>query len=872
MNSNLKFLITKLNPVCRAGLESAISLCVTRTNYEVDLEHVLSAFLNVANCDVSRVLSFFGVNTDRLNRDVNSALDRLKRGNQRGPTLSGQVVRLLTDAWTVASIEYNVQEIRSAFLLSALLTADDLSRLIEQVSPELVRVNLQAMRDNWTKILDGSVESGPGGKAPVAAGAAAAPGSGATPNLDQYTIDLTAQARDGKIDPVVGRESEIRQVIDILTRRRQNNPILTGEAGVGKTAVVEGFALRIVAGDVHPSLKEVSLRTLDLGLLQAGAGVRGEFENRLKAVINEVNSSPRPVILFIDEAHTLIGAGGASGQGDAANLLKPALARGELRTIAATTQAEYKKYFEKDAALARRFQVVKVDEPNEENCVHMMRGVAASLERHHKVRVLNTAVRAAVRLSERYISGRQLPDKAVSVLDTACARVGLSQTGTPPSIEDARRDIANLEREMQVLEREHAADQCHSEQLDQLQNALETARLAEKAIEARWQKEKSLVERVLACRAALEEAKGGDLTAQRAELAAVSEELQELQGTQPLVQWCVDAQTVAEVIGSWTGIPVGRMLSEEIGSLLRLETMLAERIIGQCHALEAIAKRVCTTRAGLDDPRRPTGVFLLVGPSGVGKTETALALAEILYGGERNIVTINMSEYQEAHTVSGLKGSPAGYVGYGEGGILTEAVRRRPYSVVLLDEMEKAHPDVMELFYQVFDKGRMEDAEGREIDFRNTVILMTSNTASDQIMRLCSGPDGPPSVETIVEAITPELQRVFKPALLGRLIVIPYFPISDSELRRIIQLKLKRIEERLRDSHKAEFSYTPALVDEVARRCTEVESGARNVDHVLTGTLLPGISRELLSMMVAGTAISAVKADVGPEGFIYEIS
>jgi type VI secretion system protein VasG len=873
MSLNLKFLIAKLNPVCRGAMESAAALCVSRTNYEVDLEHLLTAFLGVANCDLTRVVSYFGVNSDRLTKDLNTAIDRLKRGNSRGPTLSLRVVKLLTEGWTVASIDHNVQEIRSAFLLTALLSADDLARLIEESSPELVRINLATLKEQWGTILDGSIENAPGAAGAKAVGAATGqPQGGPTPNLDQFTIDLTAQARDGKIDPVVGRDSEIRQVIDILTRRRQNNPILTGEAGVGKTAIVEGFALRIVAGDVHPSLREVSLRTLDLGLLQAGAGIRGEFENRLKAVIAEVNASPRPIILFIDEAHTLIGAGGSSGQGDAANLLKPALARGELRTIAATTQAEYKKYFEKDAALARRFQVVKVDEPEEANAIHMMRGVAASLERHHGVRLLDSAVRSAVRLSERYISGRQLPDKAVSVLDTAAARVALSQTGTPPPVEDARREIANLERELQVLEREHAADQCHSEHIDNLHTALETAKLLATGMEDRWRKEKSLVERVRSQRAILEDGGDGDRESLRASLSADTEELQKIQGNTPLVQWCVDSQAVAEVIASWTGIPVGRMMSEEVNSLLHLNTLLAERIVGQCHALESITKRVCTTRAGLDDPRRPTGVFLLVGPSGVGKTETALALAEILYGGERNVILINMSEYQEPHTVSGLKGSPPGYVGYGEGGVLTEAVRRKPYSVVLLDEMEKAHPDVMELFYQVFDKGRMEDAEGREIDFRNTIILMTSNTGSEQIMRLCMKPGGPPPVETILEAITPQLQSTFKPALLGRLIVIPYLPIKDSELRRIIHLKLQRIQTRLLESHKAEFHYSEELVSEVARRCTEVDSGARNVDHVLTGTLLPGISRELLGRLADGLTVHSVRADVGPEGFSYEIS
>ena len=870
MSLNLKFLIAKLNPTCRSAMEAAASLCVSRTNYEVDLEHVLLALLDVPNCDVVRILSYFEVDAGRFSKDLNAALERLKRGNSRGPTLSPRVVKLLTDAWSVASIDYSAANIRSAMLVSALLAADDLGRLVQESSAEFLRINLGVLKQNWGAILKDSVEEGKG--AGAAAGAApAASAGGPTPNLDQYTIDLTAAARAGTIDPVLGRDNEIRQVIDILTRRRQNNPILTGEAGVGKTAIVEGFALRIVAGDVHPSLREVSLRTLDLGLLQAGAGIRGEFENRLKAVIAEVKASPTPVILFIDEAHTLIGAGGSSGQGDAANLLKPALARGELRTIAATTQAEYKKYFEKDAALARRFQVVKVDEPSEADAIHMMRGIATTLERHHHVRVLDEAVKSAVRLSERYISGRQLPDKAVGVLDTACARAALSQTGTPPPLEQARRDMENLRREIAALEREHAADACHSEHLDELQAALRTAEETASGLEKRLAAERSLVERVLSLRAALEDKPAEAGEASRAGLAGAMTELAELQGSTPLVQWCVDTQAVAEVIASWTGIPVGRMMREEIESLLHLEDLLAERIVGQRHALEAIAQRICTTRAGLEDPRRPTGVFLLAGPSGVGKTETALALAEILYGGERNVVLISMSEYQEAHTVSGLKGSPPGYVGYGEGGVLTEAVRRKPYSVVLLDEMEKAHPDVMEMFYQVLDKGRMEDAEGREIDFRNTIILMTSNAGSERIMQLCSTPDTLPSPQGLLDAIMPELQKTFKPALLGRVIAIPYFPIFDAELRAIVRLKLARVRQRLEESHRACFTFSDALVDEIVHRCTEVESGARNVDHVLTGTLLPGISRELLGRMAEGKPVRRVNIDQGDAGFRFEI-
>jgi len=677
---------------------------------------------------------------------------------------------------------------------------------------------------------------------------------------------------------VLARDSEIRQMIDILTRRRQNNPILTGEAGVGKTAVVEGFALRVAAGDVPPVLRNVIVRTLDLALLQAGAGVKGEFENRLKGLIEEVKASPIPIILFIDEAHTMIGAGAAAGQGDAANLLKPALARGELRTIAATTQAEYKKYFEKDAALARRFQVVKVEEPAEDQAIDMMRGMAPTLEKHHGVRLLDEAVEAAVRLSHRYISGRQLPDKAISVLDTACARVSLTQSGTPPEIEDAQRQIGQLERTLAALERESDTGPADSGRVAKIKALLAAAAEEAARLSARWAEEKHLVERARELRVALESGNSArraaagsvvvneDRAPDRSALQETLAQLADLQQDRPLVRESVDAQAVAEVIAGWTGIPVGRMLKAEIDSVLKLQELLEERIVGQSYAVATIARSIATARAGLEDPGRPTGVFLLVGPSGVGKTETALALASVLYGGERNLVVINMSEYQEAHTVSGLKGSPPGYVGYGEGGVLTEAVRRKPYCVVLLDEMEKAHPDVLELFYQVFDKGRMEDAEGREIDFRNTVVLMTSNSASECIWRLCSDPETMPGGEGLRDAIMPELQKLFKPALLGRVIVAPYYPVSDAALRRIVEMKMDRVRQRLAESQHVSFTYEPSLIDAIAARCKEVQSGARNVDHVLTGTLLPEISVSLLARMAAGTPVSAVHVEVSAAG------
>jgi type VI secretion system protein VasG len=882
MNVSLKSLIAKLNDTCRSALEGAAGLCLTRTHYDVDIEHLLLKLLEMPDTDLQRVLRQYEVDQARLARDLTRALERLKTGNARTPALSPRVLRLISTAWTTASIDFGASRIRSGHLALALLADEDFARLARESSAEFQKIAPEDLHKRLPDLSAGSGEDKAEGRpAPTEEGRPAAGGLSRTPALDQYTIDLTARARRGEIDPVLGREFEVRQLVDILTRRRQNNPILTGEAGVGKTAVVEGLALRIAAGDVPPPLREVSLRVLDLALLQAGAGVRGEFENRLKSVIAEVKASPRPVILFIDEAHTMIGAGGQAGQGDAANLLKPALARGELRTIAATTWSEYKKYFEKDAALARRFQVVKVEEPTEAQAVAMMRGLVATLEQHHNVRVLDEAMEAAVRLSHRYISGRQLPDKAVSVLDTACARVALGQVATPPAVEDCRRRIDQIETEAGILERESLTGGDYRERLAELtqEKATAAARLAE--LDSRWREESRLIGELRGLRDRLEtHARGGGAAAEpvdpatlQAELAARNAELGRVQGDSPLMQVCVDGQTIADVVSGWTGIPVGKMVKDEIRTVLSLKDQLEKRIIGQSHALEAISQRMRTARAKLEDPRRPTGVFLLVGPSGVGKTETALTLADVLYGGERNMVTINMSEYQEAHTVSGLKGSPPGYVGYGEGGVLTEAVRRRPYSVVLLDEIEKAHPDVMELFYQVFDKGVLEDAEGREIDFKNTVILMTSNVGTDTVMKLCANPGKRPDPEALVEALRPDLLDTFKPAFLGRLIVVPYYPIADDVMRQIIELQLGRIRARLQENNRIQFSYDDTLVAEIARRCTEVESGARNVDHILTRTLLPEISREYLARMAAGETIASVHVAVDAGGgFEYAIA
>ncbi|MEI6415408.1 MAG: type VI secretion system ATPase TssH, partial [Pseudomonadota bacterium] len=797
--------------------------------------------------------------------------------------LSPRIPKLLELAWLHASLDFNLPQVRSGHLVLALLSDSEVSRLIKESSREFAKISVETLKARLPEITAGSSEEeAPVGEAGATAGTTTARPGGAvakTVALDQYTIDLTARARAGHIDPVLGRDAEVRQMVDVLMRRRQNNPILTGEAGVGKTAVVEGFARRIAEGDVPPPLRQVALRILDLGLLQAGASIKGEFENRLKAVIEEVKASPQPIILFIDEAHTLIGAGGAAGQGDAANLLKPALARGELRTIAATTWSEYKKYFEKDAALARRFQVVKIEEPTETQAVIMLRGLTETMENHHKVRILDAAVTEAVRLSHRYLSGRQLPDKAVSVLDTACARVAIGQSATPAALEDAHRTIDSLATAHRVLTREAASGTDHTARLAAIETEQVTVREQLAALEERWRQELDLVKRINEQRARLENADGAtpplreaDRDTVRTEIRAANLELETLQKGDPLVQVCVDGDTVAAVLSGWTGIPVGKMLKDEIHSVLALRGLLEERVVGQSHALEAVAQRIRTARAGLEDPSKPVGVFLLVGPSGVGKTETALALADILYGGERNLITINMSEYQEAHTVSGLKGSPPGYVGYGEGGVLTEAVRRKPYSVVLLDEVEKAHPDVMELFFQVFDKGVLDDAEGREIDFKNTVMILTSNAGTEVVMHACEDPANLPEPDTLHEALRPVLQRWFKPAFLGRLKVIPYYPIRDEIMQRIVILKLAKIGRRIAANHGATFTYDPALVAAVTSRCTEVDSGARNVDTILSGTLLPEISEAVLARLAEGKGIAEVAVGVGEDGqFTYRI-
>lgn len=884
MASNLKALITKLTPTARLAAERAANLCMTRGHYEVDLEHLFLALLEQTGSDFVQLCQRFDISPTQLERDLNRELESFKTGNTRTPVFSIHLPTLLEHAWLLASIEGGTSLIRTGHILLALLTAPDLAQLAKRGSPLFGRFPLDTLKHKLAELTVKSQEAGEAIQNPPASeeavpGDTAASAVAKTPALDQFTSNLTQRARDGKIDPVIGRESEIRQAIDILTRRRQNNPILTGEAGVGKTAVVEGLAQKIAAGDVPPPLQNVALHVLDLGLLQAGASVKGEFENRLKNVIDEVKKSPHPIILFIDEAHTMIGAGGQAGQNDAANLLKPALARGELRTIAATTWAEYKKYFEKDAALARRFQVVKVDEPSLDVAASMLRGMAELMEKHFNIRVLDEAVVDAVRLSARYITGRQLPDKAVSVLDTACARVALAQSAKPEAIELAEKQLERTDVEIAALQREVASGGSHAAKLKELNEARAALAADIEGQSARWQQELGLARQIGELRQVLEQKHAADpaaeLKTERAELDKLKAELKALQGEAGLVPTCVDGSVVADIISAWTGIPVGSMVKNEIKAVLGLADTLKQRVIGQDHAMGAVAQRVRTARANLEDPNKPKGVFLFVGPSGVGKTETALALADALYGGERNLITINMSEYQEAHTVSSLKGSPPGYVGYGEGGVLTEAVRRKPYSVVLLDEVEKAHPDVMEMFFQVFDKGVMEDGEGREIDFKNTLIILTSNVGSSTIMQACLNKPAEelPEADALAEMIRPQLFKEFKPALLGRMKVVPFYPISDDVLEAIIRLKLDRVAKRVAANHKAAFVYDDSLVDAVFQRCTEVDSGARNVDHILNGTILPEIAGSVLERMAEGEAIQKIKVGATKTGKLtYKVS
>ncbi|ARJ41262.1 ClpV1 family T6SS ATPase [Pantoea alhagi] len=836
-------LFGKLDTLLFTSLESATAFCKLRGNPYVELVHWLHQLMQHQDGDLQQLIRYFSLDEEALTRDIVAALDRLPRGASAVSDLSEHIDSAVERAWVYGSLKFGVTRIRGGHLLIGMLKTFNLANVLKSISPQFSRLSADLLMEQFGAIFANSKEAQQAAAQPESS--LAAPQQQGT--LAQYAQELTARAREGKIDPVAGRDEEIRQMVDILMRRRQNNPLLTGEAGVGKTAVVEGLALRIAAGDVPPPLRDVQLWLLDMGMLQAGAGMKGEFEARLQALINEVQSSPTPIVLFIDEIHTLVGAGGQQGTGDAANLLKPALARGQLRTIGATTWAEYKKYIEKDPALTRRFQTVQVHEPDEEKALLMLRSTVSTLEKHHHVLLLDEAVSAAVKLSHRYIPARQLPDKAVALLDTACARVAVSQGAQPPQLEDCLHRIAALEIEREIAEREARLSSDVSERIAQLDAQLATLTQERDTLMARWQQERELVEAIIALRAQLYGEQADNLSALQQQLAEKQQALSTLQGEAPLLFAAVDANVVAAVVSDWTGIPLGRMVKNEIDAVLNLADTLSERVIGQHHGLELIAKRVRTSRARLDDPNKPVGVFMLCGPSGVGKTETALALAESLYGGEQNIITINMSEFQEAHTVSTLKGAPPGYVGYGEGGVLTEAVRRRPYSVVLLDEIEKAHPDVHEIFFQVFDKGWMEDGEGRHIDFRNTIIILTSNVGTQLISAMCADPELMPEPEALSTALRGPLLEVFPPALLGRLLVVPYYPLSDTMLAEIVRLQLKRIQRRLEENHGIISQIDESVISQIVQRCTEVESGGRMVDAILTNTLLPQMSQILLT-------------------------
>jgi len=892
-------LFGKLNSLCYRAIESSTVFCKLRGNPYVEVVHWLHQILQLQDSDLVRIVRQYELDTAALARDLTAALDRLPRGATGVTDLSSQVEETVERAWVYGTLLFGESQIRSGHLVVGMLKTTSLRNTLYGMSRQFEKIKLEHLGDNFAKLLASSPESamaatdGFTAAAPGEASGAIAPAAmGKQEALKKFTVDLTEQARSGKMDPIVGRDEEIRQMVDILMRRRQNNPIMIGEAGVGKTAVVEGFAQRIARGDVPPMLKDVELRTLDVGLLQAGASMKGEFEQRLRSVIDEVQAASRPIILFIDETHTLVGAGGAAGTGDAANLLKPALARGTLRTIGATTFSEYKKHIEKDPALTRRFQSIQVDEPGEEKAILMMRGVASTMEKHHKVQILDEALEAAVRLSHRYIPARQLPDKAVSLIDTACARVAVSLHATPAEVDDSRKRIEALETELAIIGREGAIGIDIGKRASEASDLLGAERSRLQALEERWNGERALVDELLSLRARLRdgaspvEGTGSRLEAgagaepgamvreERSELMArlktVQTKLAELQGENPLILPTVDYQAVASVVGDWTGIPVGRMARNEMETILNIASTLGERVIGQDHAMEMIAKRIQTSRAGLDNPGKPIGVFMLAGTSGVGKTETALALAEALYGGEQNLITINMSEYQEAHTVSTLKGAPPGYVGYGEGGVLTEAVRRKPYSVVLLDEVEKAHPDVHEIFYQVFDKGFMEDGEGRFIDFKNTLIILTTNAGTELIASLCKDPDLMPDPEGMAKALREPLLKVFPPALLGRLVTIPYYPLSDEMLGKIVRLQLNRIKKRVEARYKIPFEYSEDVVRLVVSRCTESESGGRMIDAILTNTMLPDVSREFLTRMMEGRAAERVQVGVEEGAFVYD--
>ncbi len=869
VNNPLKTLISKLDTNCYKALEKATSICVRLTHYDIEIEHWLLALLENDESIMVKMLGAYKCDIDRLTSDLNLSLEALRRGNAKAPTISNRLIDLINEAWLITSLDYDGKEVDSGIILCALLQNHTLNQICHAISKEFAKIDTGTLRDLMAKI---QVENQTQTEAPTKQNTKLTK----TPSLDQFAINLNEQAKLGKIDPAIGRENEIGQIVDILSRRKQNNAILTGEPGVGKTAIVEGLALRIVEKDVPDILKNVIIYTLDLGLLQAGAGVKGEFENRLKKLIDEIKQTACPIILFIDEAHTMIGAGAQAGQGDAANLLKPALARGELRCIAATTWSEYKKYFEKDAALTRRFQVVKVEEPNTETAMHMLRGLSKGFEQHHRVRILDSAINAATFLAQRYISGRYLPDKSISVLDTACSRVAGQQTAQPIELTRLQKLHDQLQLELDVLRQEKHHGFNNQERIKALEEKLAAYNKRKKSITNKWHKEKQLVDKIITLSAKMDtlfnnSKKSTELTNIQKQLQKLQNKLITLQEDDPLVSPYVDGDTVAEVVADWTGIPVGRMLKDEISQMVQLETYLQKRIIGQDGALKAIASSLRTSSAKLADPNKPIGVFLFVGPSGVGKTETALALAEFLYNSENKITVINMSEFKEEHKISMLSGSPPGYVGYGEGGVLTEAVRRNPYSIVLLDEMEKAHSGVQEVFYQVFDKGTLKDGQGRDINFKNSLIIMTSNVCSEIIDSLCADPDTIPEYDAIIKSIQDELRKTFKPAFLGRVTIVPYLSLSNAVLHNIIKLQLNRIDKQLNEQHGIALSFNKNVLEFISAQCTEQTIGARQIDNILRGKMLPKLSEIILSAIMQDEIISKIKIKVKDDDFVYAL-
>ncbi len=843
---DLRILLGKLNQYSQKSLETAVGNCISRTHYELTWEHLLLQFLDSTDNDIACILKHFSINVSTLQKALTQDLEQLKTGNSTKPSFSPSVISLIEQAWSFATLVYGRSEISSGVLFVAAM--ESMSRSVTASAAELRAIEPEKIKNDLLNIITASSEQA---SPEIKAGA---PSEKSMEPLEKFCKNFTQEARDGKIDIILGRDDEIRQVTDILSRRRKNNPILVGEAGTGKTAIIEGLALRIVKGDVPDTLKDVELWELDLGLLQAGASVKGEFEKRLKAVIDLAKGSGGKIILFIDEAHTLIGAGGSEGMGDAANLLKPALARGELRTCAATTWLEYRKYFEKDPALTRRFQMIKVEEPDEEKGYAMLRGIAESYEKHHKVHITDEGIRAAVSFSHRYISGRQLPDKAIDVLDTASTRVKMSRTTTPPELDNAQRELNNAKRALRTLEKDHAAGiSVEEEEMTKYKEVIEESETSIKSLTEKWEKEKVQVEGIIALQKELtsipdaeREEKEPDLRKNMDDQIA---QLEEVQGESPMVFPFVSKSICADVIADWTGIPVGSMVKDEARTLLELESIMGERVIGQDEAINYMAEVIRSSKSGLNNPDAPLGVFLFTGPSGVGKTEAALALADILFGGEKFSTVINMSEYQEKHTVSQLKGSPPGYVGYGEGGVLTEAVRQKPYSIVILDEVEKAHRDVLNMFYQVFDKGFMRSGEGRDINFRNTVIIMTSNLGSDTIIDECSKSEERPGAADLTESIRAELTNHFQPALLARCKVVPFYPLLGDAMKSIVDLKLSKIVKRLQATHDVAFEYSPVLADSIAAQCLTVESGARNIDAVIDQSLLPTITQNLLAQL-----------------------